>query len=373
MRPKQKGKIPVLSFFTGAGFLDIGFTRAGFDVVWHNEYSKEFARGFKYGYSRLTGKPEPHVTVGDITDLKDPNEILKTAFGKKGPPSIWGVIGGPPCPDFSVGGKNRGEQGENGILSQTYMKRIMELQPTFFLFENVPGLFRTDKHRRFLNELRHWAEELYTTDIKLLNALEFGVPQDRERVFFIGIRRDWLQANGKEPTLERYNPVAFTGNWFPYPAPLYPEVKKEYDWPKKDPFGGHPLRPTAVPSELTVAYWLLDPKIHALPNQGEHFEPKSRKFHEVEEGDDRKKSFKRLHRYRYAPTSAYGNNEVHLHPTEPRRLTVREALRLQSVPDEYALPTDMSLSDKFKTIGNGVPVKLAQTVASTIRQFLTEQ
>lgn len=370
---KQNAKIPVLSFFTGAGFLDIGFTRAGFDVVWHNEFWPEFARGFKYAYTGLTGKAEPQVVVDDITNLRDPQAILQGAFGKKGPPPVWGVIGGPPCPDFSVGGKNRGSDGENGILSRTYMQRIMELQPTFFLFENVPGLFRTEKHRRFLNELRQWAEQIYATDIKILNALEFGVPQDRERVFFIGVKREWLQANGKEPPLERYQPASFTGHWFPYPAPIYPEVKKEYNWPRKDAFGGQPIRPIAVPSELTVAYWLLDPTIETLPNQNEHFTAKSRKFTEVEEGDDRKKSFKRLHRFRYAPTSAYGNNEVHLHPTQPRRLTVREALRLQSVPDEYALPADMSLSDKFKTIGNGVPVRLAQTVASALRQFLTEK
>lgn len=370
---RTKGKkIPVLSFFTGAGFLDIGFTRAGFDVVFHNEFIPEFAQGFQYGFSRLTGKPEPKVCVGDIARL-EPAEILKEAFGPAGAPAVWGMIGGPPCPDFSVGGKNAGQQGENGVLSYTYMRQIMDLLPTFFLFENVPGLFRTEKHRHFLNDLRQWAEAVYVTDIKILNALEFGVPQDRERVFFIGIKREWLQARGMEPGLDRYNPASFDGHWFPYPSPLYPDVKKEYPWPKKDAFGGEPLRPAGVPSELTVAHWLLDPSIEGLPNQDEHFRAKSGKFLEIAEGDDRRKSFKRLHRWRYAPTSAYGNNEVHLHPTLPRRITVREALRLQSVPDEYELPPEMSLTDKFKTVGNGVPVRLAQSVASALRAFLTER
>lgn len=372
MSHKAKGKIPVLSFFTGAGFLDIGFMKAGFDVVFHNEFSPEFAEGFKHGYCTLTGsETPPKVTVGDITALKA-DEILEAAFGKKGPPKVWGVVGGPPCPDFSIGGKNRGHEGDHGKLSQTFIDKIMALKPTFFLFENVPGLFRTEKHRRFLNELRRQAEEeLYTTDIKILNALEFGVPQDRERVFFIGIRKDWLEAHGKAPSVRLYNPITFEGHWFPYPAPLVKNIKKLYAWPGKDPFGGNP-EPPIVPEELTVGYWLLDEKIDGLPNQDEHFKAYSEKFHVVEEGDDRKKSFKRLHRYRYAPTSAYGNNEVHLHPTLPRRLTVREALRLQSVPDQYALPTGMSLSDKFKTIGNGVPVRLAQFVAAAIRQFLLE-
>ena len=78
------------------------------------------------------------------------------------------------------------------------------------------------------------------------------------------------------------------------------------------------------------------------------------------------KSFKRLHRFFYSPNVAYGNNEVHLHPTEPRRISVAEALALQSVPREYAFPEDMTLTAKFKAVGNGVPVKLAEHVAKSI-------
>jgi DNA (cytosine-5)-methyltransferase 1 len=90
----------------------------------------------------------------------------------------------------------------------------------------------------------------------------------------------------------------------------------------------------------------------------------------IPEGDVSRKSFKRLHRWRFSPTAAYGNNEVHLHPTLPRRLTVREALRIQSVPDTYILPEDMPLTHKFKTIGNGVAVKLAYAVACSIRNMI---
>jgi len=75
----------------------------------------------------------------------------------------------------------------------------------------------------------------------------------------------------------------------------------------------------------------------------------------IDEGDDSKKSYKRLHRWRYSPTVAYGNNEVHLHPYKTRRLSAAESMALQSLPKEFCLPPDMSLSDKFKTIGNGVP------------------
>ena len=90
----------------------------------------------------------------------------------------------------------------------------------------------------------------------------------------------------------------------------------------------------------------------------------------IEEGDVSKKSYKRLHRWRYSPTVAYGNNEVHLHPYKERRLSAAEAMALQTLPKDFELPADMSLTDKFKTIGNGVPFLLANGIAKTIDDFL---
>lgn len=93
---------------------------------------------------------------------------------------------------------------------------------------------------------------------------------------------------------------------------------------------------------------------------------------EIDEGDVSKKSYKRLHRWRYSPTVAYGNNEVHLHPYKSRRLSAAEALSLQTMPAEFQLPPNMTLTDKFKTIGNGVPFLLANGVAHTIKDYLGE-
>jgi DNA (cytosine-5)-methyltransferase 1 len=107
-----------------------------------------------------------------------------------------------------------------------------------------------------------------------------------------------------------------------------------------------------------------------IANGMDCFIPHSPKFKEVQEGDVSRKSFKRLHRYRFSPTAWYGNQEVHLHPWKPRRLSVREALRIQSVPDEYVLPEDMTLSAKFKMICNGVPCVMGFHLANAIQQFL---
>ena len=96
------------------------------------------------------------------------------------------------------------------------------------------------------------------------------------------------------------------------------------------------------------------------------------KFTFIKEGDDSKKSFKRLHRWRYSPTAAYGNNEVHLHPYKARRISAAEALAIQSLPPEFHFPNTMTLSNMFKTIGNGVPFVAAKGLAGTIESFLTE-
>ena len=355
--------IPILSFFTGAGFLDIGFIEAGFETVWHNEYDPSFVRGFEYGMKTLFGDGHPIIeNTESISDLTG-KQVLEDAFDGT-PPAVFGVIGGPPCPDFSVGGKNRGETGDRGQLSSVYVDRILEIKPTFFLMENVPGLARTAKHRLFLERLVARLKREYVVDYRILNALEYGAPQDRERLFIVGFRKSWLKDCG----------VRVANGLSPFVWPIderYDKAKTRFPWPDTSPFGATPMKPEGIPEELTVAPYICDTReTSSLPNGAEGFFPRSQRIGEVDEGDTSRKSFKRLHRWRYSPTVAYGNNEVHLHPSEPRRLTVREALRLQTVPDAYEFPATMPLSHKFKTIGNGVPVRLSAAVAGAIHRCL---
>lgn len=121
---------------------------------------------------------------------------------------------------------------------------------------------------------------------------------------------------------------------------------------------------------MLVQSSVFTPSIDDLANQNDVFKAYSDKFNIIDEGDISGKSFKRLHRWRFSPTAAYGNNEVHLHPYKPRRLSVREVMRIQSVPDKFELPNSMTLSSKFKTISNGVPVVLAKEIAQSISNFI---
>ena len=132
-------------------------------------------------------------------------------------------------------------------------------------------------------------------------------------------------------------------------------------------------KPEGVPYELCVESCLIpENKLNKIPNANEFFtlyKPVNQLM-QIDEGETNRPSFKRLHRYKYSPTACYGNNEVHLHPYLNRRLSAREALRIQGVPDEYVLPIEVSLSKKFKMIGNGVPVPLARAVAQSLINFL---
>ena len=138
--------IPLLSIFTGAGFLDLGFLQNGFNILWHNENHRPFINGFETGMEAL-GFNGTTATIQNTNSIIDvgPNAIIKEAFPFGKVPGLFGIIGGPPCPDFSTGGKNKGQLGKQGRLSEVFVNRIIELNSTFFVFENVPGLLRTTK------------------------------------------------------------------------------------------------------------------------------------------------------------------------------------------------------------------------------------
>ena len=367
-------QIPLLSLFSGGGFLDLGFELAGFDVIWSNEVQEPFADMYCAGLSswrkatgRSNGEASPLVNRSSIENLTT-QKVFSEAFGSV-TPDFFGIIGGPPCQDFSASGKDLGSEGERGKLTQVFADLVCDLRPSFFLMENVPGLYRK-KHRQFYNKVVEQLEdgELgYLTSKKFLNALEHGVPQDRERLFLVGFRKDVVPDECQLLTL-----LGQDRDWFPWPQPLF-ENAKGFNWPKTSPFGCKSLPvPANIPLELTIGRLVQD-EAEQLPNGQEAFTPYSKKFKEIEEGDVSGKSFKRLHRYRYSPTVWYGNNEVHLHPWKPRRLTVREALRIQTVPDKYVLPPENFLSHKFKVISNGVPVLLAQRIATALLKYITDK
>lgn len=362
-------KNTIFSFFSGSGFLDLGFELNGFQINLVNEFQPSFMAAYQYSRSKMgISKPRYGYFNIDINNflVERRAELHKYLTAEKQQGNLIGFIGGPPCPDFSIAGKNRGRDGDNGKLSQSYINLIVEMQPDFFLFENVKGLWKTALHRAFFDELKEQLHNAgYSTTDRLTNALEFGAPQDRDRILMFGIK------NGLLSSPDQINSFPWDG-YRKYSV----EKIKSLPWPQTDTFveDSKTICPKGVLEDFTVEHWFRKNDVENHANSRDYFQPRGGlyRMETVQEGDVSKKSYKRLHRWRYSPTVAYGNNEVHLHPYKVRRISAAEALALQTLPKEFELPANMTLTDKFKTIGNGVPFLLSSGVAKTIKQFLND-
>lgn len=367
----------IFSFFAGAGFLDLGFELQGnYNIVFVNEFYETFNRVYRYARQNM-GLQGPRFGhhIEDITEYVDGKhedrlQKLIEWVEESREEELTGFIGGPPCPDFSVAGKNKGRDGENGKLSGTYAQLICIAQPDFFLFENVKGLYRTAQHRQFFEELKQqFRVHGYSLTEQLVNSLEYGAPQDRDRIILIGFHQraiDILHLQAKNGTL-----IDFP--WERHKIYNLEEVKK-LPWPDTSPYQENtPIpMPDGIIEELTVQHWWTENDVIHHLNANMYFQPRAGivRFRTKDEGDVEKKCYKRLHRWRYSPTAAYGNNEVHIHPYFPRRISVAEALAIQSLPANFVLPLDISLTDAFKTVGNGVPFVLANGIAESISDYI---
>ncbi|AWV86168.1 DNA cytosine methyltransferase [Acinetobacter radioresistens] len=370
----EKKKSPIIfSFFAGSGLLDLGFERTCFDVRFVNEFYKPFQEAYRYSRSQMSmEEPLYGYHQGSIEDFLKDSEVaaqrLKRDVKTAKKESLVGFVGGPPCPDFSAGGKNRGREGDNGRLTEAFVQVLVKHKPDFFLIENVKGLWKTEKHRVFYQEMKDLLEKSgFTIFDRLTNSIEFGVPQTRDRIFLFGIQKSLL--NNKD--------IAFP--WERYIRFDRKIINQKFLWPSATPYRENSIlaRPDFITDdfvELTVEYWFEKNNVEFHPNAQHHFTPRQAlvRFQTIEEGNVKGKSFKRLHRWRYSPTAAYGNNEVHLHPYKSRRLSAAEALAIQSLPKDFVLPPHMKLSDMFKTIGNGVPFLLSEGIAKSIFDFLNE-
>lgn len=369
--------IVIFSFFSGVGILDLAFENNGYEIVFVNECKKCFIEAYKFSRKNLLIQ-EPRLGYSNknamvYTQGKNKKRLIRMIQEEKEKGNVVGFIGGPPCPDFSVGGKNKGITGENGRLTKTYFDLIVRCKPDFFLFENVKGLVKTEKHKIFYNEMKMKVTHSgYVISDRVVNALSYGVPQFRERILMIGFDEEKFKREAIYNVDEK--------NYFNFPWGKYKrfEIDKilKLNWPDAEEFEENSNRDFVydVPKSLTVEYWFRKNHVTKHPNQNRIFAVKSGldKMQRILEGDTKRKSFKRLHRWKYSPTAAYGNNEVHLHPYKIRRLSVAEAMAIQSLPENFILPNDISLTAMFKMIGNGVPYLMAECIAKTLKELVIQ-
>ena len=320
----KKNKKPVLvSLFAGAGGLDLGFKLAGFDTVWANEYDKTIAPTFKKNF------PKVHLDERSIVAISD--EEIK-AIG-----AIDGVIGGPPCQSWSEAGARRGIDDHRGQLFHDYVRFIKILKPKFFVAENVHGLMHSRNKESFENIKKMFKKEGYIVEAKLLKASNYGVPQDRERVFIVGYNADFFESGYSfpEPLTE---PKVTLRDAIGYLSKVSIGSKKylNHDLTPDQTFSPIYMSRNRVRSWDEQSFTILATDRH-IP-----IHPSAPKMEKV--GKDQ---------MRFVPGHKY------------RRLTVRECAEVQTFPKEFEF-VYANVRNGYKMIGNAVPVKLAYHVAKAI-------
>lgn len=326
----------VISLFSGCGGLDLGFEKAGFEIPVANEYDRTIWETFKINH------PKTHLIEGDI------RKVNESEF----PERVTGIIGGPPCQSWSEAGALRGIDDARGQLFFDYIRILRTVKPAFFLAENVSGMLSNRHSEAVQNILNLFKESGYRVTLNLVNAKDYGVAQERKRVFYIGFRDDL--------------DIDFE---FPEGSTKDDEKKitlRDIIWD---------LQYTAIPAEE---------KNHHNPaaiNNNEYF---TGAFSPIFMSRNRVKGWDEQ-----AFTVQASGRQCQLHPQAPkmvkvdkndcrfvvgkedlyRRMTIREVARVQGFPDDFKFIYN-NTNDAYKMIGNAVPVNLAYEIAIAIKAAL---
>lgn len=327
----------LISLFSGAGGLDLGFEQAGYTIAMANEYDSTIWATYEKNHTAPLIK-------GDIRSIKD------TDF----PDEIDGIIGGPPCQSWSEAGALRGINDSRGKLFYDYIRILKEKQPKFFLAENVSGML-ANRHSEAVKNITLRLQECgYDVTINLANAADYGVPQDRKRVFYIGFRKD-LNVS------------------FEFPKPTTPRkadklTLKDAIWDLKD---------TAIPAlDKNKTNGTLDILNHEyfVGAYSTIFMSRNRVRAWNEQAFTVQASGRQCQLHPQAPKMLLieQNKRIFVQGKENlyRRLTVRECARVQGFSDDFEFVYD-NVNDGYKMIGNAVPVGLARVVAKQIMNTLT--
>lgn len=322
----------IISLFSGAGGLDLGFEKAGFNVVWANEYDKTIWDTYQHNF------PNTNLDTRSITEIPS-TEI----------PTSDGIIGGPPCQSWSEAGALRGINDHRGQLFFEYIRILKDKQPSFFLAENVSGIL-FERHREAFSEIIKQFNEIgYNVSYYLLNAHDYSVPQDRKRVIIVGYH-------------------VKTELYFTPPKPIaHKPLLRDAIWD---------LRETAKPGGKTnKSIGNLEFPNHEYMVGG---------FSTIFMSRNRVRSWEEP-----SFTIQAGGRHAPIHPQAPkmqlvskdkmefkpgdqhlyRRLSIRECARIQTFPDNFVFKY-AGLADGYKMVGNAVPVEFAYNIAMKISEDL---
>ncbi len=323
----------IISLFSGAGGLDLGFEKAGFNTIWANEYDKDIWETYEKNF--------PHTKL----DRRSITKILSDEI-----PEALGIIGGPPCQSWSEAGALKGIDDKRGQLFFDFIRLLRAKKPLFFLAENVSGML-AGRHSDALENIKKlFKESGYKLSFKLLNAHDYKVPQDRKRVFFVGYRED-LGIQFEFPgsfSKKRYLKNVI---WDIKDSAL-PAKEKNYTNGSACKLDNHEYAigtfSTIYMSRNRVRSW--EEPSFTIQAGGRHapIHPQAPKMKFIEQN-------KRI----------FVEDYEHLY----RRLSVRECARIQTFPDDHKFYYKNVMAG-YKMVGNAVPAYLGYYLAKKIYEDL---
>ena len=333
----------VISLFSGCGGLDLGFEKAGFNIPIANEFDKTIWETFKINH------PKTKLIEGDIRNVtkKDIEEFFDG--------EIDGIIGGPPCQSWSEAGSLKGINDPRGKLFFDYIRLLKEFKPKFFLAENVSGMLANRNSDAVKNIINMFEEAGYNVSLTMINAKDYGVAQERKRVFYIGFREDldidFVFPDGS--TKEDDKKITLRDTIWDLQDSAVPANEKNKHNPdainNNEYFTGA-YSPIFM-SRNRVKEW--DEQAYTVQASGRQCQlhPQAPKMVKVGKNDCRFEE---------------GKEELY------RRMTIREIARIQGFPDDFKFVYE-NTNDAYKMIGNAVPVNLAYEIAIAIKEALGEQ
>lgn len=332
----------IISLFSGCGGLDLGFVNAGFEIVYANDYDKATWETFEKNH-------EMSIDKRSILDIKS-DEI----------PDADGIVGGPPCQSWSLAGAMKGINDKRGRLFYEYIRVIKDKKPKFFLAENVPGIISSTHLPEFKKIIELLSSLGYNVSYHLVDARNYGVPQERKRVIIVGYRNDLgIEFELPDPT-HTINGITLDKS----PIKKWVSLKEaigDLPAPKaaKDKNKANNVLGIANNEYFTGSYSTIymsrnrrrnwDEQSFTIQAGGRHapLHPSSSKMIKI--GIDK---------MAFADKKPYH-----------RRLSVRECARIQTFPDSFIFYYK-GVADGYKMIGNAVPVKLAEAIAIKIASDL---
>ena len=366
--------LTAIDLFAGAGGFSEGFRMEDFRILAANDFDKDAANTYRLNH------PEVNFLDGPIEQISG-KDLLKAACIRKGELDV--LIGGPPCQAFSVYNHQRGFHDERSGLFREYIRIVEALEPKIIVMENVTGMASVEKGRAIFEITKSLEKLGYTVDHKILKAEDYGVPQERRRLIFLGVRHNF-SFQWPDPThIKSGNAKLKKCNTVWDAISDLPKLSIDEGF-EEGVYNTAPLSDLQkyLRKESSLIFNHVAPHLMPINMYRMKYIPQGGSWRDIPfdllpEGMKRAKRSDHTKRYGRLTKDGLSSTILtrcdphwgaYIHPTQDRTLTVREAARLQTFPDRIRFMG--ARVEQYRQVGNAVPPLLGKAIAKTVKELL---